>query len=83
MPQAGEPESEESERRATSQLASAEFRRTAASSSAVGRTAQARHVLILGELDGAESLVQDGRYLFEPPATARLVQLADIPFADR
>ena len=45
VPQAGEPESEVSEGRAASQLVSAEFRRTAASSSAVGRTAQARHVL--------------------------------------
>ena len=45
MPQAGEPESEVSEGRAASQTVSAEFRRTAASSSAVGRTAQARHVL--------------------------------------
>jgi hypothetical protein len=36
------------------------------------------HQLLAG-LDGAESLVQDGRYLFRHPAAARLIQLADIP----
>lgn len=36
---------------------------------------------LLGELDGADSLVQDGRYLFRHPAGTRLIQLADIPFA--
>ena len=45
MPQAGEPAGGASEGRAASQSVSAEFRRTAASSSAVGWTAQARHVL--------------------------------------
>jgi hypothetical protein len=45
MPQAGESESEVSEGRAASQLVSAEFRHTAASSSVVGGTAQACHVL--------------------------------------
>ncbi len=35
---------------------------------------------LLGELEGAKSLVQDGRYMFRHPATARLVQVADIPF---
>ncbi len=34
---------------------------------------------LLGALDGAESLVQDGQYLFRHPATARLIKLADIP----
>jgi hypothetical protein len=34
---------------------------------------------LLTALDGAESLVQDGRYLFRHPATARPIQLADIP----
>lgn len=38
---------------------------------------------LLGELDGAESLVQDGRYLFRHPATTRLIQLADIPFTGK
>jgi hypothetical protein len=33
---------------------------------------------LLAELDGAESLVQEGRYLFRHPAMARLIQLADI-----
>jgi hypothetical protein len=36
------------------------------------------HQLLAG-LDGAEFLVRDGRYLFHHPATARLIQLADIP----
>lgn len=36
---------------------------------------------LLDELDGAESLLHEGRYVFRHPATGRLIQLADIPFA--
>lgn len=41
----------------------------------VGRTAAALACHM------AESLVYDGRYVFRHPATGRLLQLTDIPFA--
>jgi hypothetical protein len=37
---------------------------------------------LLDELDGSESLVQDGTYLFRHPAAGRLIQLVDIPFPE-
>jgi hypothetical protein len=37
---------------------------------------------LFDELSGAESLVHEGRYMFRHPATGRLLQLTDIPFAD-
>lgn len=37
---------------------------------------------LIDTLTGAESLVHDGRYVFRHPKTGRLLQLADIPFAD-
>jgi len=36
---------------------------------------------LIDALAGAESLVHDGRYVFRHPATKRLLQLTDIPFA--
>jgi hypothetical protein len=37
---------------------------------------------LLDELSGAQSLVEEGKYVFRHPIAERPIQLADIPFAD-